>query len=109
MNTNELKKNVGLRVKALRNSHNHSQEFLAGEFKVSKEKISRIERGLKLITDDILVGLCDMYNVSPSYFFIFPKADINLEKSELIKLINERLEEKSIRTLKKIDTIVSIL
>lgn len=107
MNSDELKRNVGLRVKALRNKYNDSQETLASEFNVNKEKISRIERGLRLLTDDILVGLCNKYNVKPSYFYIF--SHNNLEKSELIETISDKLNDKSIRTLKKIDVIVEVM
>lgn len=109
MNAEEIKINVGLKVKALRKAHNDSQESLADEFKVNKEKISRIERGVRLLTDDIMEGLCKKYNVKPLYFYSFSANKDTPVKSDLIESITNKLHDKSVVALKKLEIIVDVI
>lgn len=69
MNSSSTKQKVGIKIKLLRMSHGHSQEFLAEKINISKDRISKTERGIVFINDDLLDGLCKFYKVKESYFF----------------------------------------
>ena len=70
MKTLTLREKVGNRIRLLRKSHNHSQEFLSEKINVSKDRISKTERGIAFINDELLDGLCKFYNVKVEFFSI---------------------------------------
>lgn len=103
------KQKVGLKIKLLRQSFGHSQEFLADKINISKDRISKTERGITFISDDFLDGLCKLYKVKESYFFNFVNTIDNIDRDNLIELINCELKELSIRKLKKVEEIIKII
>lgn len=109
MKTLTLREKVGNRIRLLRKSHNHSQEFLSEKINASKDRISKTERGIAFINDELLDGLCKFYNVKESYFFTFNKTIDNLDRSTAIENINAELAELSIRKLNKIEQIIKII
>ena len=62
------------KLKALRESHNHTQQNLADLLGVRKSSVSNYETGRSYPKRIILLKLAQIYNVSPSSFlenFIF--------------------------------------
>ena len=60
---NEL---LGKRIKALRIANNFTQEQVADEIGVSRQKYARIESGANSITLDILSKVANMFSVTVS-------------------------------------------
>lgn len=109
MQTLSTKQKVGLKIKLLRKSFGHSQEFLAEKINITKDRISKTERGITFISDDFLDGLCELYKVKESYFFNFTNIVDNLDRDKLIDSIGSELKELSIRKLKKVEEIIKII
>lgn len=59
--TNEL---LGCRIKALRTAKNYTQEQVADQIGVSRQKYARIENGLNQITLDILTKIAKVLDVT---------------------------------------------
>ncbi len=55
---------LGSRIKALRNAGNYTQEQMADQIGISRQKYARIENGSNSITLDILVKIAEVLNVS---------------------------------------------
>lgn len=60
MNNNEL---LGNRIKELRNSFNYTQEEVAEQLGISRQKYARIENGMNPITLDLLSKLAAVMKV----------------------------------------------
>lgn len=90
---------LGKRIKYLRESSLVSRNQFESIFKISKSYISRIENGKNPPQLDLVIQICDFFNISISNFF---SLDItNLDISEKISVD----EEKQILDLKKASTI----
>lgn len=109
METLTTKQKVGLKIKMLRRSYGHSQEVLAEKINISKDRISKTERGITFISEDMLDCLCKFYKVKESYFFNFTTPLDNLDRDKLVDSINSELKELSIRKLKKVEEIIKII
>lgn len=57
---------LGGRIKALRNAHGMTQEQVAEQIGVSRQKYARIENGSNNITLDILTKLAPVFDVTVS-------------------------------------------
>ena len=57
---------LGSRIKALRVSKNYTQEQVADQIGISRQKYARIESGLNSITLDILVKIAEILDVTVS-------------------------------------------
>lgn len=88
---NNLDKN--LRVKEIRKSLNLTLEEFGKRLGVTKSAISRIENNIANLTDQILISICNIYNVSEDWLrngngemFIQSKYDILDEFSKMYDL-----------------------
>jgi transcriptional regulator with XRE-family HTH domain len=70
MDTEAIKKKLGLRLKELRLAKGLKQEDLEG-FGFSYRYYGKIERGLANVTLETLVRLCKIFDVSLADLFIF--------------------------------------
>ena len=59
-----MKKKLGSRIKALRTAKNFTQEQVADQIGVSRQKYARIESGVNSITFDILSKIADVLDVT---------------------------------------------
>lgn len=55
------------RIKDLREDHDFTQQQIAEKIGITQRKYSYIETGTQLLTDEILVKLSKVYNVSIDY------------------------------------------
>lgn len=90
---------LGKRIKYLRESSHVSRNQFESIFKISKSYISRIENGKNPPQLDLVIQICDFFNISISNFFSLDVT--NLDISEKISID----EEKQILDLKKASTI----
>lgn len=105
MNNSTLRLKIGEKVKTLRKSHGHSQEFLAEKLQCSKERISRLERGKSPLTEDFLLELANFYNEDVSYFYIF---NVPHDKQNIIDEIIKVISEYNLSMLKKLLAMLKI-
>ena len=104
METDTLKKQLGLRLKGLRLAKGFKQEDL-NRWGFSHRYYGRIERGLANITLDTLVRLCKIFEVSLSDLFSFTEgAGKTSEDREAVAVQVTRIlkgkNEKKIRKLR---------
>ena len=90
--------NVGERIKKLRVSKNMSQYDLGNKLFVSDKTISSWETNRTLPTIDLIIKICDIFNVS-LYNFIEEKNNNDIEME--IKIQTNNLENNRIKSLIK--------
>ena len=90
--------NVGERIKKLRVSKNMSQYDLGNKLFVSDKTISSWETNRTLPTIDLIIKICDIFNVS-LYNFIEEKNNNDIEME--IKIQTNNLENNRIKNLIK--------
>lgn len=78
-NMEEINKEVGKRIKELREKKGESQTKLAGDIGLTQNSISKIEKGITMLTLQNLMLLADHFNVSYDYLCIGVEADSTLE------------------------------
>ncbi len=57
---------LGERIRELRKAENYTQEQVAGQLGISRQKYARIEKGINNITLDILTKIAEVLNVTVS-------------------------------------------
>ena len=87
---------IGLKVRALRQTQNMTQEKLAGITGVSWRTISNLERGLALPTLKLIYELSQYFNVS-----IDELLNYRIDTSKTIS--RQRLEQKVTESIKTLD------
>lgn len=65
----DLKDFVGLKIKEFRTGNRLTQEALAEKLGVTKQTVSRYEKGERKANQDILFALCDVFGVTIDDFF----------------------------------------
>lgn len=103
-----IRQKVGIKLKELRESSGETQDFLAEKLDITKERISRIERGLYYLSDSLLQTLCEYYKVKESYFFTFDTIVIESDKQSFINSITEKIKNCNLEDLEKINGIVDL-
>lgn len=102
----ELKKQLGKRVKELREQRNLSQEYIAEQLDIHPANYWRIENGVSYPKPENLEKICEILEVKPQELFTFEHLkSLNDIKSELYEIINSnddlaRLIYKFVKTLK---------
>ena len=92
--------NVGKRLKSLREKYKFSLEEVAKKIKSSAGAISRYENNERKINSESLIGLSNLYNVSPEYILYGTSID-KIKENELENKVvsfftdkNRTIEEK---------------
>ncbi|WHY71050.1 helix-turn-helix domain-containing protein [Fictibacillus enclensis] len=62
-------KNIGQRIKTLRLDHGMTLQELGKEVQFNYSNLSKIERGCRMPSVELLSQLAQLYNVEISYFF----------------------------------------
>lgn len=101
----ELKKQLGRRIKELREQHNLSQEYIAEQLDMNPANYWRIENGVSYPKPENLEKICEILNVKAQELFAFEHIqsieDIKNELQEIIKNDENltRLIYKFVKTL----------
>jgi len=77
--SNQLRRQIGLRLRELRVQHSESQEVVAWAADVSQGTISNYESGRNEIPLSVLMSICEYFNTSLAEFF----SDSGAEEAEL--------------------------
>lgn len=59
-----MNRSLGKRIRSLREDRNLTQEYVAGELEMSRQKYARIENGVNNITLNILASLATVFGVA---------------------------------------------
>ena len=89
----DLKKQVGNKLRDIRNQLGLTQEYLAGKIGTDVAYISRIENGYKNITLETIEKLVNAMNEDISDVVELHVKEEILQKAELIKIIGEILPD----------------
>ena len=65
----DLKDFIGLKIKEFRTGNRLTQEALAEKLGVTKQTVSRYEKGERKANQDVLFALCDIFEISIDDFF----------------------------------------
>ena len=79
----------GIRLRELRMAANLTQEELAAQIGVDKQHISRMERGIKACSIDLLVVLSGTLEVSIDYLVLGERFYGNAKKDQLLTIIDQ--------------------
>lgn len=99
------------RLKELRKDLNYSQEEMGNRLGVNKATISRLEKGINNITEQMIKSICREFNVNESWFrtgegdmYILSSYDDKLTKAlaEISLSQNEKLKDV-VQKLTKLD------
>lgn len=98
----DIKKQLGLRIKELRLSKSLTQEALAEKINISAKSLSQIELGNNFVSAETLNDLCNALNITPRNLFDFNYID--LKETDAIDEISYRLKNnpKLLKTIYKI-------
>lgn len=102
----ELKKQLGKRIKELREQKNLSQEYIAERLDINPANYWRIENGVSYPKPENLEKICEILNVKAHELFAFEHIQsIEDIKNELQEIISNdenltRLIYKFVKTLK---------
>ena len=99
----DIKKQLGLRIKELRLSKSLTQEALAEKINISAKSLSQIELGNNFVSAETLNDLCNALNITPKNLFDFNYID--LKETDAIDEISCRLKNNP-NLLKQIYKIV---
>lgn len=106
-------KEVGQRLKQLREEHSYSQTQVAEYLGIDQSNLSKIERGERNFKLSSLIKLCSLYNCSQEYILCrsdeYDKSDIAFRADgkvdlNVIAIANETMNDlKMLRKIKKMN------
>ena len=106
-------KEVGQRLKQLREEHSYSQTQVAEYLGIDQSNLSKIERGERNFKLSSLIKLCSLYNCSQDYILCrsdeYDKSDIAFRTDgkvdlNVIAIANETMNDlKMLRKIKKMN------
>lgn len=108
MELSTLRKKVGNRLRNVRVEHGYTQFELAEKINCSSDTISRIERGINSMSDEILLKVANFFNVEVSYFFLFKETEISTKKEDLLVLLQSELKNFKYSDLEKLHKTIQI-
>lgn len=80
----------GKRLKKLRTMRGLTQEKLAEELNVSWDHISRVERGCRSCSVDLMIAIAGYFGVSTDY--LLTGKEMNRERNRILSVIQELSE-----------------
>lgn len=89
-NEQNLRKNIGKKIKIARSNTPYTQEALAEKLSLSSRYISQLERGISFGSANTIVNLCKALHISPNFLF---SDVINSESLEIVDLIDNKFLE----------------
>ncbi len=100
---NNYKEKFGKRLQEIRKMRKFTQLMLADKVEVDAKYISRIESGISSPSFDMITKLASALEVQPELLFKFPEIET---KEELITIINQKLKNMDIASLKIISKLI---
>lgn len=110
------------RLKELRKDLNYSQEEMGNRLGVNKATISRLEKGINNITEQMIKSICREFNVSESWFrtgegdmYVLSSyndkltkalAEISLSQNEKLKDVVQKLTQLDDKFIDSIDILI---
>lgn len=95
-----VSKNIGEKLKALRQEKGQTQKVVSELINVSLEAYSKYERGVNSPSIDILIKLSEHYQVSLDYLIINKKSSINDEIAYILSGHTEENQKKILELVK---------
>ena len=99
----DYKLKFGKRLQEIRKMRKFTQLMLADKVEVDAKYISRIESGISSPSFDMITKLASALKVQPELLFKFPEIET---KEELITIINKKLKNIDIASLKIISKLI---
>lgn len=99
----DYKLKFGKRLQEIRKMRKFTQLMLADKVEVDAKYISRIESGISSPSFDMITKLASALEVQPELLFKFPEIET---KEELITIINQKLKNIDIASLKIISKLI---
>lgn len=109
ISSDKIKKNLGSKIKKLRNFKELTQEQLAEIIDMQPQSISFIETGRTFISSEVLANLCNYFNVEPDFFFTSKNIELSDKEIDLKKEINRLLSSCDTPKLKEIYNIITAI
>ncbi len=82
-------KEIGLRIQQLRKESGLTQEQFASRLSVSYSLVTKIERGIKGASIDLLIELSELFDVSLDYIVLGKESTTNILKKKLEQMAIE--------------------
>lgn len=82
------------KLKEIRLKNNYTQEYVASELGITQKAYSKLENGQTCLSQDKIIKLVKIYNISPDYFCIIACECSN--NSNITVKIKDFLKEKGI-------------
>jgi len=93
MNTEDVEKHIGQKIKILRISHKMSQKALAEKLGITYQQVQKYEMGMNRVSVVRIWQLCQIFSVRPDFLF---EDLLNLDEKQNPK--NEELISNKIAT-----------
>lgn len=100
---NNYKEKFGKRLQEIRKTRRLTQLMLAEKVEVDAKYISRIESGISSPSFEMITKFASALEVQPELLFKFPELET---KEELITIINRKLKNMDIASLKIISKLI---
>lgn len=84
--------NFGIRIQELRMAQGKTQEELAEKLNISRETLSRMERGSQSCSIDRLIELSVTFHVSTDYLLTGKSSDKSHDRNQLLEIIGQLSE-----------------
>ena len=104
-----VKKEIGLKIKQLRLSKNLTQEEFAEKINTDRKTISRAEQGEYRPSGETLEKICIVFNIPISYFYDDSEYKNDSNKDEIIRNITAKLNVSDLDKLNKINKLIDII
>ena len=105
----DVKKELGLKIKRLRQKEGLTQEQFAEKVNVDRRTIARAEDGKHRPSAETMEMIAEAFSVPVSYFFDSSVYKPDVSKSALIFQINSQLNVLSKSNLRKVKSFIDII
>ncbi len=97
-----MKKEIGLRIKNIRESMNMSKEDFAKLLGISSQHLGIVERGGSCLSIEKIKKLCDLTNSSADYILFGKNINLKCETNNILNTFTNEQIELGCDTLKKL-------
>jgi len=108
VNQDHIRKQIGRRIKALRENKGWRQEDVQDKTGFSSRYLGRIERGSVNLTLDTLLRLCEIFELELNELFRFvdSQKETSLQREQLIVKVNAALRSDDPERLRKLKVFI---
>lgn len=102
------KKSIGKIIKSIRMNQGLTQEELAEKIDISKNYLSKVERGLSVLNAEAFLKMANVLNFSLEDFGINTNSPIDVSKNELINKILS-LSKKELKAYSELLDVINVI